>query len=115
MPLQTFTENPSYVYALAPEYRTDVNEFENAEEERINRWTTPKRRWDLEFRMLTKTRMETIRDFFIARKGRFEAFYWTCKIDGVQYIVRFDDDDLDIRQVWNRKYEVRCRFVTCNE
>jgi len=113
--MEEFTWNPDYVYEVLPRFKTHVNEFEDGSEERAQVWTEAKRSWNLEFKNRTETEKDAILDFFLARKGRLEAFTWTCKLDSTQYTVRFDNDELNAQAVGNKRYSISCKFVTCNE
>ncbi len=114
MALETFPAiNPRYVYEVSPEFRTAVNEFGDAGEERVQLWTSAKRRWNLYFR-LGATDRATLEAFFVARKGRKEAFYWTCELDDVQYTVRFDTDRLDVQKINVLFHVIRFPLVTCS-
>jgi len=73
--------------------RTLISPFENGAEQMRAKWSSPLREWTLHFLKL-KTVGEQLKDFWIARKGSAESFYWTSPIDNVQYTVRFKDDDL---------------------
>jgi hypothetical protein len=45
------------------------------------------------------TNLGVLIDFFKARKGAYEAFYFVNHIDGVTYICRFAEDKLNIEYV----------------
>ena len=72
-------------------YRTIVSPFESGAEQTRAKWSAVLREWTLLFRK-TAAIGNQLRDFYIARKGSAEAFYWTSPIDNVQYTVRFKDD-----------------------
>jgi len=115
MPLQTFpTINPDYVYEVGTEWKTTVNTMGDGTEERVQQWVSAKRVWTLNFSSLSVTDMGTLNSFFAARKGSFEAFYWTCKIDSVQYTVRFVEDKLVPKRLNNFRYSLSFSLITCN-
>lgn len=99
MPLQTFPNiGPSYSVHKIPHFKTNIITYETGVEQRISRWATDRKRFKIHFDAIIKASADTILNFFIARKGAFEAFLWTNPEDSVQYTVRFDMDlmDLDI-------------------
>ncbi len=112
MALETFTWTPHYVYERTPEWRTLRTEFESGRMQTRSKWASPRRRWHLVFRNITKTEAQAIIDFFNARKGRYERFYWTCPLDNAQYTVRFDNDALTWRVSAPPYYgELECDFI----
>jgi len=101
----TFDYNYKRAYKVSAEFKTDVQDFYTGNEQRLNRWTNPRRKWVLDFDK-NHTDTNSILAFFEARKGMYEAFNWTWKAtdqdgneaggDGVSRLVRFDTDTLDI-------------------
>lgn len=89
---ETLSFYPAFPYEITPEFNTNVTTMQNKNEKRASKWLTPKRAWSLVFDSLSITDFESLRSFYIARKGRGEAFYWTCLLDSTQYLVRFDSD-----------------------
>ena len=90
-------------------FNTDVDKTYSGGEQRKNLWTVPRRKWVLEFAK-NETNTNAIIDFFIARKGKFEAFSWVWASthsttgedlggDGNTYTVRFDTDNLNIKHI----------------
>ena len=64
----------------------------------------PRRRWALRFRK-GQVDADTIWSFYVARRGSFEAFLWSNPLDGVQYTVRFERDDLSRTVMWRCLFE----------
>lgn len=96
-------------YKVGSKWNTIIDDTYSGGEQRRNMWTNSRKKWILEF---DKNGVESsdIIDFFDARKGRYEAFYWTWQAihpltgenmggDGKQYLVRFDDDELDLEHI----------------
>lgn len=83
---------PAFPYEVAPEFNTNVTMMQNKNEKRVSKWLTPRRAWNLVFDSLSIANFETLRTFYIARKGRGEAFNWVCLLDNTTYLVRFDSD-----------------------
>jgi len=71
------------ILALSPEFgleqsinfRTDIFEAETGIEQRAALWDVGLRSYSLSVQFLTQTDMNTIWDFYIARKGAYEAFW----------------------------------------
>jgi len=42
---------------------------------------------------LNAIQYKAIRDFYIARKGTHESFYWVDPVDKTQYVVRFSNEE----------------------
>jgi len=110
--METFSFTPSYVYERSPEWRTLRTEFESGKFQTRAKWSSPRRRWHLVFSKISKNEAQQIVDFFNARKGRYEKFYWTCPLDNVQYTVYFDSDSITWR-ITNPPYigEIELDFV----
>ena len=112
MALEIFNFTPTYTYERAPEWRTLVTEFESGKQQTRAKWASPRRRWHLVFKNITKDEAQAIVDFFNARKGRYESFYWICPLDNTQYIVRFNNDVLTWRVTTAPYYgELECDFI----
>jgi uncharacterized protein (TIGR02217 family) len=63
------TMNPKIVF------KTLISNFnEEGAEQRKQKWLYPKRDFTLEYKYITKTNMETLWAFYIARKGSYGAF-----------------------------------------
>ena len=91
LPTYPTTPAPRTPYPVSLAFKTIVNEMEDGGEERIKRWTSEKERRHLEYRC-NATDFATLRNFFIARGGRYGAFTFTCSVTGVAYTMRFDSD-----------------------
>ena len=95
----TFNFNYNKAYTSDVEFNTIVDEVFSGKEQRRDTWSNPKRSWTLEFsKDLVDT--EEIIAFFIARKGKKEAFNWVFDSskggDGQTYLVRFEEDKLSL-------------------
>jgi hypothetical protein len=110
MPTPELTYNPTYAYEVTPEWDTGVTSSRNGTERRASRRASAVRSWDLVFRNLNATDFAGFQTFFNARKGRYEAFNWTCLADSTQYLVRFDSDSLAFTQTGYGRYEVKVRL-----
>lgn len=95
----TFNFNYNKAYTASVQFNTLVDEKFTGKEQRRDSWTNPRRKWNLEFEKNQVDR-EALVNFFIAQKGRKNAFNWTWDADkggdGQTYLVRFDTDELQL-------------------
>ena len=95
---QNFNFPYKQAHISAVEFNTLVDETFSGKEQRRDVWTTPRKKWSLEFEK-NKTDRDALIAFFVARKGRKEAFNFTWDSnkggDGETYLVRFGSDQLD--------------------
>lgn len=86
-------------FTSSVEFNTIVDEKFTGKEQRRDVWTNPRRKWVLEFDKNKVDREEFV-NFFMARKGRKEAFNWVWNTDrggdGQEYYVRFGADKLEL-------------------
>ena len=90
--METFAIPHYRCYQSRTQFRTIVNLLKTGKEHRAACWQSPKRAWTLTFKKDPVT-TKAILDFYAARQGRFESFYWMDP-KGVLRTVRFDHDDL---------------------
>lgn len=84
--------NPSFSVRESISYNTYVINYGNKIEQRIAINSLGQITYAVHWRVLTPTNKQTIQDFFIARKGSFEAFTWTNLLTSTTYTVRFKAD-----------------------
>lgn len=106
-----FTEIPDFVIEEEPIFDTLISEHDLGIEQRRSRRNDSIRRWRLRFFNRTQTELDTIRDFFIAKKGAFSHFTWVNPNDNVEYYVRFEKDSLTFRYKQYNVYDVECIFL----
>lgn len=85
-------------------FSTDVDSEYTSHEQRNALWSNPRRAWTLSFEK-TPEDYTAVEAFFIARRGKWQAFNWVYSStdkhgrpaggDDKTYLVRFDTDDLD--------------------
>ncbi len=114
MATSSFIYTPSYVYPVTPIYKTQVSEFEDGTEERVDMWSTAKRAWRLQFKNIDKTTRDAIEALFVEKKGRLTTFHWTCLDDSTQYTVRFNQDSLPFARTHVSRYDVEIELITAN-
>lgn len=76
MGTEIFTLTADSKATETPKFFTLVTETESGKEQRRSKWSTPLREWELTFKNRPTSEMQTLRDFFIARKGQYDSFYW---------------------------------------
>jgi uncharacterized protein (TIGR02217 family) len=90
--MSDFDFKPDVTIDEAVQYKTLISEFENGAEQRRSKWKNPLRKWSLRYKTRTLSEMNSVRDFFMGKKGAFSAFTWTNPNDSVEYMVRFVED-----------------------
>lgn len=99
----------------AARFLTLVTSFEGGREQRRSKTELP-RRWVLDFEKQTMTTQQAkeIREFFEARRGRYEPFEWDYVDDEGEtetVVVRFDTDTLDRTEEYETVYRFRLPLV----
>ncbi len=69
-------QNPSFPILKIPEFSTNIISYGNSVEQRIAQWAGVRHQFRLSFQTLSQADADTIRKFFILRKGAYESFYW---------------------------------------
>jgi len=117
-PLTVLPASLSRAFVHEREYPVLENEYRNGESQRSVHATNSRKRWRLAKR-LTAAQFSALRDFFDARKGRTEPFYFydpyeanpkfshdpTGQAVAGRYTVRF-------RSEWNQSAGLGCAEVT---
>lgn len=67
---------PSYPLIKIPEFSTNTITYGQKSEQRLSNWLTPRYRFQLNWGTLPTSEKQQILDFFVARKGSFEAFWF---------------------------------------
>lgn len=88
--------NSSYDFQVIPTFNTAVIKYRNKVQQRIKLNSATQRYFNLRFDKLSAADKNTIRDFFIARGGRFESFTFTNPEDSTGYTLIFLADELNI-------------------
>lgn len=97
MAADDLTIAPDFVYEEEIKYNTQISKFENGTEQRRALWSTPLRKFKLEFNNHVKADKDTIVALYNAKLGAYDTFLWTNPNDSVQYTVRFEEDSLAIK------------------
>jgi len=67
---------PSYEQVVKQKFRTVISLFDSGNEQRRAKWTAPRYDISLQFNALTLTEANTLWNFYSARQGSYEAFYY---------------------------------------
>ena len=87
--------NPSYSVIESVSFNTQIIGYGNKVEQRIALDSIGRKGFKLQWTSLSPADKSTIKDFFIARLGAFDAFTWTNPLDSIAYNVRFQEDMLN--------------------
>lgn len=76
--METFpsTPTPQYPLEVTSEFKTLKSDFETGREQRRSIWTFPRRQIKLSFDVLKQADIDTLWNFYQARKGGYEPFYF---------------------------------------
>jgi len=66
---------PNYPLVITPRWRTQVSEFEGGGEQRRQKSLWPVFDVSVNYKAISKVDCQTLYAFFMARRGRYEAFY----------------------------------------
>ena len=102
---------PDYSFATTGSFLTLVSKGESGKERRRSKMSTVKREWKLTFPLLTSSECALIWDFYVARKGAYDAFTWLDPVTSTQYTVRFKDDNLTKDYFQYNQYKLSLEFV----
>ena len=94
-----FPTDISYGSGGGPGFNTAIIENDAGVEERISRWSNPRRRYNIKYGMKEQTTIKTVIDFYIARLGAAHGFRFKdfndCKSSG-GHLTALDDEDVVI-------------------
>lgn len=65
---------PSYEHVTQARFKTVISIFDDGNEQRRQKWTAPQYDISLQFNAIPTTAMQTLWNFFEARKGAYDAF-----------------------------------------
>lgn len=90
-----------------PMFSTLVINYGNKVEQRLALDSSVRYKFEVTWESkLTEAEVNAIKDFYVARKGSFEAFYWVNPEDNVTYTVRFSEDLINITYFHYQLYEL---------
>ena len=89
-------------WEIDPGFNTFVTEFGSGSMVRNSKWTNPRYKFKIKYRRpMRKADVIAIKDFFIARKGRYESFLMYCPPLGTTHTVMFQKDSSDFNVFFN--------------
>jgi hypothetical protein len=97
-----FTRN--YPFNEETQYNVVVSTAENWDEQRRLISAQPRKIFTCNFYPLTKTEVDLIKAFFVARSGSYESFKFDNPLDLVRYNVRFVDNSFKCERVAYNTY-----------
>jgi uncharacterized protein (TIGR02217 family) len=92
--METFDIPYREVYQFKSSWSTTVTDLTSGKEQRIANWDSPRRAWEIEMQKTLEI-IDQARVFFDARKGKYEAFWFTPPHSDTPVKVRFDTDDFE--------------------
>lgn len=112
--MATYPLTPNRITRAMPEYKTTTIKFERGYEQRSPDHDEPIITFQLQHQMLAvATELQTLINFFKARKGSYEKFYFVNHIDNVTYECRFSKDSLEIEYINAFFASVNVELKTC--
>lgn len=98
-----------------PQFNTVIINYGGAVEQRISQEATPRYKIKANLGTLTAVQYQTVLDFFIARKGAFEAFNLYDE-NNTLFVVRFEKDSYDFEYFEYELYSLNeVTFIQVNE
>lgn len=70
------TTDPGYPLEISNNWKTLKTSVGEGREQRRKRWSAPQRSLTLKYQGLTQTRIDELYNFFMARKGSYDPFYF---------------------------------------
>lgn len=89
-----------------PRWKTTVHTSRSGREQRIGWWNTTLYEFELHIEVLrqgspygSNVEAATLSDFYNARQGAFDTFFFTDPLDGTTRTVRFKEDQLEFERI----------------
>ena len=112
--MEYFTWKPDRVITQTSRFRTLITGFESGTEQRRAKWSTPLHTFSLTFALRKERIIKEIWDFYVARGGAAEAFYFTTHAQWLEpshtYTVRFAEDELTMESITEDLYKTGLRL-----
>jgi hypothetical protein len=110
--LFNFTRN--YPFDEETKFNVVISTSENWSEQRRLKSASPRKNFTVNFYPATKTEVDAIKAFFVARSGPYEDFKFDNPLDNLRYSVRFVDDSIKVSRVAYNTYKVSLQLQTLN-
>lgn len=106
--LPQFPEVPNLMFPviILPSFEVSKISYVNGSEQRILGTDEEKSNIKLRYRLLSQSDRNLIYNFFLARKGQTETFYWTDPITSLIHIIRFKEDSLNVEYFAYKLYHL---------
>ena len=88
-----------------------VEQFENGAEQRRDKWGRTRKRFGVNFNPRSKDEIDALRTFFVSRRGPANAFDFISPLDNVDYLVRFEENSLQISRTAYGIYQAQVTLV----
>ncbi len=96
---------PIKVQTASITYKTLVSESEDGYEQRRMVWPRGKRKFELQYDVLTQTEMQTLWDFYVTCSGMYNSFTFFDHVSNANYTCRFTEDTLSFREFQYKVYQ----------
>lgn len=106
-----FPLTPDFVYTEEVQWNTLISKFENGYEQRRAKWSSPIRKFKLQFNNRTKDDYDTLIAFFNTKKGAYSSFTFENPNDSTEYNVRFEADSIEFQEKAYLVYDFSCVLV----
>jgi len=99
--METYPDVISVVPAITPmgyemEQRVLISEYEDSTEQRRLIWASPKSKYYIEYKYISRAEKDILVDFYKQMKGPFEAFNFIPPNGALPIIARFTEDPITI-------------------
>jgi hypothetical protein len=89
-------------WEIEPSFSTFVTEFGSGSMVRNSKWPVPRYKFKIKYRRpMRKQDVIAIKDFFVARKGRYDSFLMYCPPLGTTHTVMFQKDSKNFNVFFN--------------
>ena len=89
-------------WEIVPQFNTKISEFDSGKMVRNSKWGNPRYKFKIKYRKpMRKQDVVAIKDFYIARKGRYESFLMYCPPLGTTHTVMFQNDSANFNVFFN--------------
>ncbi len=112
--MATFPTSPQPIrtQTSSVQFRTLVSESEDGYEQRKSVWPRGKRRFKIQYDVLTQAEMQTLWDFYTTTaSGTYNSFTFFDQISNANYTCRFTEDSFSIDQFAYRVFRTGLEII----
>lgn len=106
LPVYPATPTPDLPVQIGSNFQVEKMTFVDGSEQRVLETDESIKVFKLRYKYLSELNRNTIYNFFIARKGSLEPFYWVNPINQDFYIVRFEEDSMELENFQYKLYNL---------